>query len=542
MKDPKPFFAPLAHGAFRRFWLAAIASNLGALIQSVGAAWLMTSITSSVSMVALVQASTAMPIMLFSIVSGAIADSFDRRQVMLIAQVFMLVISAALTTCALLGWIAPWVLLTFTFLIGCGAALNTPSWQATVGDLVPREDIADAVSLNSVAVNVTRSVGPALGGVIVALGGAVAAFASNTVCYLAMIVTLVRWGERKKPSKLPREPMARAIMAGLSYVSMSPNLLKVYLRSFAFGVCAVAVLALLPVVAHRSMGGGPLTYGLMLCAFGVGAVAAAMINARLRQKFSSESIIFASFGGIAVSEAMLAISPNIVAAAPFIVIAGACWVIALSLFNTIVQLSTPRWVVGRALSFYQTSTFGGMTCGSWLWGSVAESHGIATALSISAALTTVGMLAGVVLPMPAFQSPDLDPLQNFREPKLKLDILPRSGPIAVHINYEIRDEDIEEFLSLMAWRRLVRIRDGAKAWTLNRDLENPALWMELYRTPTWADYLRHNQRRTKADANNHERLLALHQGREPLSARRWIERHAVSQEDELLHQIPVGPH
>jgi len=542
MPDRKPFLAPLSHQTFRNIWFASIFSNLGGLIQGVGAAWMMTSITSSENMVALVQASTTLPIMLFSLIAGAIADNFDRRQVMLVAQSFMFSVSTLLAAITYLGWISPWLLLAFTFLIGCGTALNNPAWQASVGDMVPREDVSGAVSLNSMGFNLTRSVGPAIGGGIVAFAGAAAAFTANASSYLALIITLLRWKTVKPAGALPREEIGQAVLAGLRYVSMSPNLLKVFVRSFVFGFSAVAILALLPIVARDMMGGGPLTYGLMLGGFGFGAVIGAYLNTGLRERLTSENIVRCAFAGFAISEAIIAASSSVISIAAAVVLAGACWVIALSLFNTIVQLSTPRWVVGRALSLYQTATFGGMAAGSWLWGSLAETYGVGNAFSLAAIFVASGVLIGWVLPMPLFASLDLDPLNTFREPELQLEIVPRSGPIAIHIVYDIRDEDLPEFLDLMAERRRIRIRDGAQAWALMRDLENPGKWTETYHTPTWVDYVRHNIRRTKADAENYERLRGLHQGAAPPKVHRMIERQVIPAAGDVFHQAQIEPH
>ncbi|WP_307968094.1 MFS transporter, partial [Sinorhizobium medicae] len=228
--------APFRHDIFRTIWIASLASNFGGLIQAVGAAWLMTSISQSVNMVALVQASTSLPIMLFSLVSGALADNFDRRRIMLVAQSFMLAVSGLLTVCAYYGIVTPWLLLIFTFLLGCGTALNNPSWQASVGDMVPRDDLPAAVALNSMGFNLTRSVGPAIGGAIVAAAGAAAAFAANTLSYFAILFALARWKPVTPENRLPRETLGRAVSAGLRYVAMSPNIGKVLVRGFAFGL------------------------------------------------------------------------------------------------------------------------------------------------------------------------------------------------------------------------------------------------------------------------------------------------------------------
>ncbi|MGX8012218.1 MFS transporter [Mesorhizobium sp. ORM8.1] len=516
--------APFRHGIFRAVWSASLVSNFGGLIQGVGAAWMMTTIATSSYQVALVQASTTLPIMLFALVAGAVADSFNRRKVMLVAQTFMLVVSALLTVFTWYGWMTPWTLLAFTFLIDSGTALNSPAWQASVGDMVPRAKVPAAVALNSLGFNITRSVGPAIGGVIVATAGAAAAFAANAISYIGLIVVLARWKPEEPAQTLPRESLGAAMGAGLRYVAMSPNIAKVLVRGSAFGFSAGAVLALLPLVARDVVKGDALTYGIMLGAFGIGAVGGALISVRLRQLLSSETMVRMAFAGFAVCAFNAAVSHNAWQTAAGLLIGGACWVIALSHFNVTVQMSTPRWVVGRVLSIYQTATFGGIALGSWIWGVVADAHGAETALTAASIAMLAGGAIGLVLPLPRQTVLNLDPLNRFKEPMLALDLKPRSGPIAIMIEYFIREEDVPEFLATMAERGRIRRRDGARNWTLARDLENPGIWIEHYHTPTWVEYIRHNRRATHADAVVGERIRALHSGDDPPRVRRMIER------------------
>ncbi|RWM30740.1 MFS transporter [Mesorhizobium sp.] len=516
--------APFRHGIFRAVWSASLVSNFGGLIQGVGAAWMMTTIATSSYQVALVQASTTLPIMLFALIAGAIADSFNRRKVMLVAQTFMLVVSALLTVFTWFGWMTPWTLLAFTFLIDSGTALNSPSWQASVGDMVPRAKVPAAIALNSMGFNITRSVGPAIGGVIVAAAGAAAAFAANAISYIGLIVVLFRWKPEMPAPTLPREALGAAMGAGLRYVAMSPNIGKVLARGSAFGFSAGAVLALLPLVARDVVKGDALTYGIMLGAFGIGAVGGALISVRLRQLLSSETMVRAAFAGFALCALNAAVSHSAWLTSAGLLIGGACWVIALSHFNVTVQMSTPRWVVGRVLSIYQTATFGGIALGSWIWGVVADAHGAETALMAAAVAMLAGGAIGFFLPLPKQTVLNLDPLNRFKEPMLSLDLKPRSGPIAIMIEYVIREEDVPEFLATMAERGRIRRRDGARNWTLARDLENPGIWIEHYHTPTWVEYIRHNRRATHADAVVGERIRALHSGENPPRVRRMIER------------------
>lgn len=540
MQQKSSALAPFKSQAFRSLWAATLVSNLGGLIQTVGAGWLMTLISSSHSMVGLVQGATTLPVVIFSLLAGALADNFNRRQIMITAQLLMMTVSVLLAVLTYCGLITPWLLLAFTFLIGCGSALYNPPWQATVGDIVPRQDISAAVTLNSVGFNLMRSVGPAAGGAIVAIFGGAAAFVVNAFSYIPLLGALFFWKPDYTNNGLPRERLVEAMSDGLRYVSMSPHLLHIMLRAFMFGLGAISVLALLPIVAHEMLHGGALVYGTLLGSFGVGAIVAGIINSWIRRRFSSETIVAGSFVGYALSCLLLALSDSSIIAHIVLFPAGMCWVLALSLFNVSVQLSTPRWVVSRALALYQTSSFGGMAIGSWLWGGLADSYSPVIALYICAAFLVIGAVMGFKFTIYEIPSINLDPLDQFREPELLLDLRARSGPIMILIDYEIKDEDIPEFLKTMSLRRRIRLRDGARQWTLLRDLEHPNCWTETYHMPTWVDYLRHNRRRTKADADVTEKLRKLSQIPDGLKVHRMIERHTVPDVDQI--QEKHSPH
>ncbi len=523
-EKPASSLAPFQSRTFREIWFASMSSNFGGLIQGVGAAWMMTSISDSEGMVALVQASNTLPIMVLSLFAGAVADSFNRRSVMLTAQTFMLCISAALALTAFSGLMTPWLLLTFTFLVGCGGALNNPSWQASVGDIVPRQHIGSAVALNSVGFNITRSVGPAIGGAIVASAGAAGAFMVNALSYTPLIFVLLRWKPETTTSALPRESLGAAISTGLRYVAMSPNIGKVLLRAFVFGLSAVAILALLPLVARDQVEGGPLTFGFLLGAFGVGAVCGAFLLPRMRARLNNEGMVRAGFASFAFCATVTALSHSVWLTAFALLFGGAAWVNCMSLFNTTVQLSTPRWVVGRALSLFQMSAFGGMSLGSWLWGSVTENFSLTLALLCAAMMMLSGALLGMFVPLPNRMELDLDPLGRWREPRIAGDIAPRSGPVSISVEYTVAEADRDAFMEAMYDRRRIRIRDGARYWTLMRDMENPVRWVETFKVPTWIDYVRHSQRATKSDASIGERIRALNDPNHPPKVSRMLVR------------------
>ncbi|AXC48500.1 MFS transporter [Paracoccus suum] len=534
MSERHSVFYPLRYREYRALWGASVLSNFGGLVQGVGAAWLMTQLTTSATLVALVQASTTLPYMIFALMAGALADLFDRRALMLAAQAFMLLASITLAVIGWTGGLTPWLLLSLTFLIGVGAAIYNPPWQASMGDLVPRAELPSAVTLNSVGFNLMRGVGPAAGGLIVAAWGAAASFTVNALSYLPLIFTLLRWRPPAQArSVAAREPFPSAVRAGLRYVALSPNLLRVLGRGGLFGFAAISVLALLPLVAKSHTEGGSLLYGLLLGCYGLGAIIGAVLNPPMRERFDNETIVRLAFAGFALAATVLATTGSVWLHALALLPAGAAWVLALSLFNVTVQLSTPRWVVARALALYQTATFGGMAAGSWLWGWIANGYGWQTSLLAAAVVLFAGALVGFWFRAPEFGAANLDPLNQFRAPALGLDLRGRSGPLLIMVDYEINQGDVPEFLRLMQQRRAIRRRDGARGWTLLRDIEQPSTWVESFHIATWDEYVRHNLRRTTSEAEVTIALRALHRGTGDPIVHRMIERRTVPAHEDV---------
>jgi hypothetical protein len=387
--------------------------------------------------------------------------------------------------------------------------------------------------------NIARSVGPAIGGAIVAASGAAAAFAVNAIACTALIAVLARWHPPPSPQLLPRETLGIAVAAGVRYVAMSPAIRAVLVRSVIFGVGASAVMALLPVIAKILITGGPLTYGLLLGAFGVGAVAGAIASARLRGKLSTEVIVRWACIAFAFAAVIVGVSTELLATMAVLLLAGAGWVLTLATFNVAVQMSAPRWVVARALSLYQMAAFGGMAAGSWLWGVVASDESITTALLGASVVMLFCVALGHWLPLAQAEELDLQPLPVWKQPpSTAVPVERRTGPVVVTVEYTVREEDILAFLGAMAERRRIRRRDGALRWRLLRDLADPQLWIERYETPTWLDYIRHNSRLTQDDAIIPERLRALHRGPGAPRVRRMIERQTGS----LPAGDAAGPH
>ncbi len=517
---PRPFSIPI----FRNVWFASMASNFGGLVQGVGAAWLMLSLGGTATQVALVQASVTLPIMVMSLFAGAIADSHDRRSIMLYAQSFMLVCSALLAFAAWRGMLSPVSLLMFTFLIGCGTAMNGPAWQALVGDMVPRATLPAAVTMNSMGFNIARSVGPALGGIIVAVAGSFAAFAFNALSYIPLIAVLARWRAPQNGSNLPRETVGAAMLAGVRYVSASPAIMRVILRAALFGLGAAAVPSLLPLVSRHLVAGDATIFGLLSGTFGAGAVLGAYGASRLRRTQNAERLIRAAILLVAVGTAIVAASRILPVTMLGLFLAGMGWVAALSSFNVSVQMNAPRWVVGRALSLYQMGTFGAMAVGSWLAGAIAQHGSIALALYVATAIMAAGLIAALLFPVAPDEALNLDLSNHWHEPDLAVAIEPRSGPVVITVEYHIAEANQLAFLAAMNERRRIRRRDGARHWRLLRDLGDPELWVERYDVPSWTDYVRHNMRRTVADTDNFAAIRALHEGSWPPPIHRMLER------------------
>ncbi len=516
--------APLRHGVFRRIWLASLLSNLGLLIQGVGAAWSMTQMTSSADKVALVQTALMLPIMLISMPAGAIADMHDRRVVAMVSLLISLVGATSLTVLAWFNLVTPNTLLAFCFVVGTGMALMGPAWQSSVSEQVPSETLPAAVALNGISFNIARSFGPAVGGIIVATSGAVAAFAANAVLYLPLLIVLFLWNRVSEPSRLPREQLTRAMVSGIRYITNSPSIKIVLTRTLVTGIIGGSVSALMPLIARDLLHGGAQTYGIMLGAFGVGAVIGALNIGEVRKRLSGEAAIRACTLSMAGAIAAVALSHEPVLTAAALVVAGAVWMLAVALFNIGVQLSAPRWVAGRSLAAFQASIAGGIAVGSWGWGHLTDIAGVETALLVSAGLMLLSPLLGIWLPMPPIGARNEAAKELLADPEVQLQLTGRSGPLVVEIEYRVAQDNARAFHNVMQEVQLSRQRNGAYGWSIARDIADPELWTERYHCPTWLDYLRQRNRATLVERELHQQANAFHLGPEPLRVRRMLER------------------
>lgn len=401
---PGGALAPFGYPAFRAIWTANLASNLGATMQSVGAAWLMTDLTRSHQMMALVQASTTIPIMLFGLFAGSIADNFDRRRVMLASQFAMLGASGALAVLAWFGMMTPWLLLGLTFALGIGTALNSPAWQASVRQQVPVADLPQAIALNTISFNLARTVGPALGGLLISLWNVSLTFGVNALSRPPLIAVLLRW----KPDIPPptRRPILPAIAVGIRYCAGNSPIRRVLARGLAMGFGVAGYQALVPAVVRGPLHGNEIAYGLLLGLFGIGSIIAALFVSQARRRFGTEAVITVSVLSFVVAQMVLASAHSLAQAAPATFIAGAGWVTGLTSINVVMQMRSPEEIIGRCLSIYQAVTFGGMAIGSWTWGALADLTSLAFALHAAAVFLLVSLIIlRFVAPMPSTGEP-----------------------------------------------------------------------------------------------------------------------------------------
>jgi predicted MFS family arabinose efflux permease len=516
--------APLRHSVFRRIWLASLLSNLGILIQGVGAAWAMTQMTSSADKVALVQTALMLPVMLIAMPAGAIADMYDRRIVALVSLSVALFGATALTVLAWFNLVGPNALLALCFVVGSGMALFGPAWQSSVSEQVPAETLPSAVALNGISYNIARSFGPAIGGIVVATAGAFAAFAANAVLYLPLMVVLFLWNRTSEPSRLPRERLSRAIVSGVRYITNSPSIRIVLTRTLVTGIIGGSVSALMPLVARDLLQGGAQTYGIMLGAFGMGAVIGALNITEVRRRMSGEAAVRACAVSMAGAIAAVALSRQPVLTAAALVVAGGVWMLAVALFNIGVQLSAPRWVAGRSLAAFQASIAGGIAIGSWGWGHLTDAAGVEAALLVSAGLMLVSPLLGLWLRMPPIGARNEASTEVLADPEVRLSLTGRSGPLVVEIEYRVAQDNARAFHNVMQEVQLSRQRNGAYGWSIARDIADPELWTERYHCPTWLDYLRQRNRATQSERALHQQAIAFHLGPGPVRVRRMLER------------------
>jgi predicted MFS family arabinose efflux permease len=466
-------------------------------------------------MVALMQTVTSLPFFLLALPAGALADMMDRRRLLLLTQGWMLAVAAVLGLLTLAGTITPWGLLTLTFLLGLGAAMNTPAWQAITSDLVARPELPAAVALSGVGINLARAVGPALGGFIVAATAPGAVFLLNAASFLGIMVTLYRWHALPRQSALPAERMLEAMWAGMRYVRHAPVLSAVLMRIVVFISCGSALWALLPLVARSEMGLSAIGYGLLLGCLGMGAIVGAAILPSLRRRFLVEPLVVGATVVFAAATLALAHLRGLVSLCAAMMAGGMAWTTLMSSLNATVQLVLPAWVRARGLAMFMLVFMGGMATGSALWGAAAARLGTPAALTAAAVGLFIGLTAVKRYPLASAEGLDLSPSMHWPEPSVVVEPRPEEGPVLVMVEYRIDPARAHEFALAMRAIRRERLRDGALRWGLFRDPASPPRYVEIFTVASWVEHMRQHARVTIADREAEAHAYAFHIGDGP---------------------------
>ena len=485
-------WSPLRESVFRALWIATVVSNIGTWMQDVGESWLMTSLTPSPVLVALVETFGSLPVVLIALPAGALADIVDRRRLLLFMQGWMVVDAGSMGVLALMGQMTPTRLLSLTFLLGVGTAMSNPVWQAITPELVRPTDLPAAITLSVVAFNVARAIGPALGGFIIGASGPWAVFLLNAASFTAIMVVVYRWRPAPRRSKLQ----------------------TVMVRTGIFAVCASGSWALVAQQARRGLGLGSFGYGLLLGCIGLGAIIGAWLLPKIRERLSVNGLVAAGTVVFALATISLAYIHSFGVLAGALAGGGVGWIAVLSSLTVSAQTVTPSWVRARVMAVYLLVFMGGLAVGSAVWGFVAARIGVSTALLFAAIGLLIGPLAAWRYRLTGNTNLPLTPSLHWPEPIVLIDAEVTEGPAVTIVEYRINPKTADEFLQAMKEMRRIRQRDGAIRWNLLRDTADPERYIESFVTESWAEHLRQHERVTAEDREAEERAQAFHLGPE----------------------------
>ncbi|MFC7546454.1 MFS transporter [Plantactinospora sp. GCM10030261] len=512
-EPPPSAWSPLRVAAYRNLWLALLVANIGTWMQTVGAQWLLIDEPNASTLVAMVQTASMLPILLLALPAGALADTFDRRHLLIAVQCFVAAVAVLLAALTAADRMPPALLLTLTFAFGVGQALTLPAWAAIIPDLVPRHYLQSASALGAISVNAARSVGPAVAGVLIARTGPALVFGLNAIAFGIFAFVLLRWRPGDARSVEVPERFTAALRAGGRYVRHSPIVQRLLLRALLFLVPGSALWALLPLVANRRLGLGSSGYGVLLAALGVGAIAGGLVLPVVRHKLSPNQFLLIT--GLLYGLALIVVAevPVTWVVLLSLVPAGLAWVVVLSNVNAEIQLFLPGWVRARGLAVYQVVFAGGQAIGALVWGVVADVTGLVVTHLAAAALMVAGALTVRLWPLPDLRADDRDPVTYWPDVRLAHEPDPSVGPVLVTVVYRVRPDRKDEFVHAMEQVRASRQRTGATRWGLFHEGESPDRYVEVYQLASWDEHLRqHGGRLTRADQEAEERARALADG------------------------------
>lgn len=502
-----PLWQPLRTPTFRNLLIASVVSDIGAFMQTVGAAWLMVSFNAGPMYVALTQTASALPFFVFALPAGAIGDIVDRRKLILYTEIWMVGVALVLAALTVSRSISPLALLILTFALSAGDAFESPSWRAVLPELVKKDDLPAASALNGIEFNLARAVGPGLAGLVIAAAGVGSALVLNAISFMGVIVVVARW-KRLIPKRItPPETVEGATIAAIRYVRYSPAIRTLLTRSGLVMFFASGLLALLPSLA-LIVENNPTIYGLLLGCFGLGAVLGALVMQRVRARWSTEAVVGGGVAIFGLTTLATSILRSLPALSGVMLLGGSAWIVFLSLFNVLVLNHAPDWVRARVLAISTLVFQGAIALGSATWGAVAARFGIRGALVCAG----VGTIATTAL-APFLRLPDttvdLTSWNHWRLPATVDHPLPTDddfGPVLVSVEYQVSSEEAAEFLKAVRQHRRIRRRDGARNWGIFRDMENADRYVETFIVSSWAEHLRQHERLTRADRDTEERV------------------------------------
>lgn len=528
---PTSTWSPLRQPVFRALWIASAVSTIGTWMHDVGAAWLMTSLSPSPFLVALMQAASSLPFFLLALPAGAIADVIDRRRMLLFTQAWMLAAAALLGVLTVAGITTPWILLALTFALSVGSAMNMPVWQAVIPELVVKEELSSAVTLNGIVINLSRSIGPAVAGMVIAAAGTGVVFLLNAVSFVGVMLVLSRWQRTTQTSALPAERFLGALQAGIRYARFAPPLQRVFVRTFGYIFFASALFALLPLLGRQELRLEALGYGMILGFWGIGGLAGAFILPKVRQKVSIDHIVAGASVLMGVTMLLLASIRNVYLVCGVMFAVGIASLSVMVSLSVSAQTSVPTWVRARALAMHMLVFQGCMTLGSLLWGAIAQRTGISTALTAAA----VGLIVSVLLTsryrLRCAEKLDLSASLHWHQPARSIEPCPNDGPVMVTLEYRIDPDNAEEFAKAMQAISLIRRRDGAIQWGLYQDLSDPGRFVETIVVESWAEHRRQFERVTKSDQVIEDRVRGFHIGKEPPKVSQMIYANSIEGRD-----------
>ena len=529
-------WSPLKYQLFRALWISSTASHIGSYMTDVGQGWLMSSLTPSPLIVSLILTAESLPFFVFGLPAGALADIADRRRLLIVSQLAMAITVGALAILTLADVVTPWMLLVLALVLGISTAFNDPAWQAVIPELLPKEELSAGITLSGIGVNVARTLGPALGGFIVAAVGPAVVFVLDALSFLGVIAVLLAWRRKSIQSTLPPEQVLPAIRAGLRFARHSPPLRRVLFATFLFMVCGAGVMALMPVLG-REMGFGALGYGLLLGSLGVGAVIGGALLSRFRSRLAPEMVVAAGFIAFAAAALGAGTLRQLFLLCPVMLLGGIAWLSVLSTCMVAAQEASPPWVRARVMAIYLMVFQAGIAGGSALWGEVASDVGLSAAYFGIAGGLVLGAAVALRLKPAAGKVADFTPAHHWPQPAVAEEPPLDAGPIMVQVEYCVEPPRAEAFQTAMAELGELRRRDGAMQWWLFQDTADPSRFVESWLEATWADHLRSHERAPVAYQEIERRIRDLTRSGSTIQTRHFVSPESRPSSDGMVRAL-----